>query len=202
MNPLMPNSAPGFRVALFIVAFSLLASSVDRAANTTFVGGQAGDSANGTRLLLSQGEEVSSSVAVSLSDAIIQRASRGGQVFGSFNLSAYAFPDYSGGRAGSIEFGSIRCTPSSFLVLDIANFTLDAAGDDGRRVVQRAVPIKSDKIKLSGADHGGSQFHCCDCGFLSVVRYASGITSFKKWARSLGKCDCNCKFSAVAGCKH
>ena len=154
MNPLMPNLAPGFRVALFIVAFSLLASSVDRAANTTFVGGQAGDSANGTRLLLSQGEEVSSSVAVSLSDATIQRASRVGQVFGSFNLSAYAFPDYSGGSAGAIEFGSIRHTPSSFLVLDIANFTLG-----NKPVFQTTHNLSIEGFSFTGTGGlGGSSF--------------------------------------------
>ena len=96
-----------------------LNSSVGGAAATT----SSVSVASGARLLLSQSDQVNDSATVTLSGGTIQRASGVGEVFGSLNLTASSFLDFSGGTAGTVEFGGISYTPSSSLVLDIANFT-------------------------------------------------------------------------------
>jgi fibronectin-binding autotransporter adhesin len=92
------------------------------------VGGAAATSssvsvASGATLLLSQSGQVSNAAAVTLSGGTIQRASGVSEVFGSLNLTASSFLDFSGGTAGTIEFSGISYTPSALLALNIANFT-------------------------------------------------------------------------------
>ena len=96
-----------------------LNSSVGGAAATT----SSVSVASGATLLLSQGNQVSNTAAVTLSGGTIQRASGVSEVFGSLNLTASSFLDFRGGTAGTIEFSGISYTPSALLVLDIANFT-------------------------------------------------------------------------------
>jgi hypothetical protein len=79
--------------------------------------------ASGATLLLSQSGQVSDTAAVTLSGGTIQRASGVSEVFGSLNLTASSFLDFSGATAGTIEFSGISYTPSALLVLNIANFT-------------------------------------------------------------------------------
>jgi len=78
--------------------------------------------ASGATLLVSQSNQVGDSAWVSLSGGTIQRASGVSEVFGSLNLTASSFLDFSGGTAGTITFSGINYTPSSLLALDIANF--------------------------------------------------------------------------------
>jgi autotransporter-associated beta strand protein len=96
-----------------------LNSSVGGAAATT----SAVSVASGATLLLSQSDQVSNTAAVTLSGGTIQRASGVSEVFGSLNLTASSFLDFSGGTAGTLEFSGISYTPSALLVLNIANFT-------------------------------------------------------------------------------
>jgi len=96
-----------------------LNSSVGGAAATT----SSVSVANGATLLLSQDDQVSNTAAVTLSGGTISRASGVSEVFGSLNLTTSSFLDFNGGAAGTIEFSGISYTPSSFLVLNIANFT-------------------------------------------------------------------------------
>jgi autotransporter-associated beta strand protein len=79
--------------------------------------------ASGATLLLSQSGQVSNTATVTLSGGTIQRASGVSEVFGSLNLTASSFLDFSGGTAGAIEFSGISYTPSALLALNIANFT-------------------------------------------------------------------------------
>ena len=96
-----------------------LNSSVGGAAATT----SSVSVASGATLLLSQSDQVSNTAAVTLSGGTIQRASGVSEVFGSLNLTASSFLDFSSGTAGTLEFSGISYTPSALLVLDIANFT-------------------------------------------------------------------------------
>jgi autotransporter-associated beta strand protein len=96
-----------------------LNSSVGGAAATT----SSVSVASGATLLLSQSGQVSNTAAVTLSGGTIQRASGVSEVFGSLNLTASSFLDFSGGTAGAIEFSGISYTPSALLALNIANFT-------------------------------------------------------------------------------
>jgi len=96
--------------------------------NLNTIGGAAAGAASsisvagGATLLISQNEQVNNSAAVSLSGGTIRRASGVSEVFGSLNLTAPSFLDFSGGTAGTIEFGGLSYTPSALLALDIANF--------------------------------------------------------------------------------
>ena len=96
-----------------------LNSSVGGAAATT----SSVSVASGATLLLSQSGQVSDTAAVTLSGGTIQRASGVSEVFGSLNLTASSFLDFSGATAGTLEFSGISYTPSALLVLNIANFT-------------------------------------------------------------------------------
>jgi autotransporter-associated beta strand protein len=119
-----------------------LNSSVGGAAATT----SSVSVANGATLLLSQSDQVSNTAAVTLSGGTIQRASGVSEVFGSLNLTASSFLDFSGGTAGTIEFSGISYTPSALLVLNIANFT------QGNTLVFQT----TSNLSLSGFSFSGS----------------------------------------------
>jgi autotransporter-associated beta strand protein len=76
----------------------------------------------GATLLLSQSDQVNDAATVTLSGGTIRRASGVSEVFGSLNMTASSFLDFSGGTAGTITFSGITYTPSALLALDIANF--------------------------------------------------------------------------------
>jgi autotransporter-associated beta strand protein len=78
--------------------------------------------ATNATLLVSKTDQVNNSAAVTLSGGTIQRASGVSEVFGSLNMTASSFLDFSGGTAGTITFSGITYTPSALLALDIANF--------------------------------------------------------------------------------
>jgi autotransporter-associated beta strand protein len=78
--------------------------------------------ATNAALLISASDQVNNGAAVTLSGGTIQRASGVSEVFGSLNLTAPSFLDFSGGTAGTITFSGINYTPSALLALDIANF--------------------------------------------------------------------------------
>jgi autotransporter-associated beta strand protein len=119
-----------------------LNSSVGGAAATT----SSVSVANGATLLLSQSDQVSNTAAVTLSGGTIQRASGVSEVFGSLNLTASSFLDFSGGTAGTIEFSGISYTPSALLLLNIANFT------QGNTLVFQT----TSNLSLSGFSFSGS----------------------------------------------
>jgi hypothetical protein len=79
--------------------------------------------ATNATLLVSQSGQVNNNAAVTLSGGTIQRAGGVSEVFGSLNLTASSFLDYSGGTGGSLEFGGIDYTPSALLALQLLNFT-------------------------------------------------------------------------------
>jgi autotransporter-associated beta strand protein len=78
--------------------------------------------ATNATLLVSVSDQVNNSASVTLSGGTIQRASGVSEVFGSLNLTASSFLDFSGGTAGTITFSGITYAPSALLALDIANF--------------------------------------------------------------------------------
>jgi fibronectin-binding autotransporter adhesin len=116
---LVLSASNGFTGAVAVQAGVLSLSS-----STGFAAGSVSGVtvATNATLLIAQGGQVDDNATVTLSGGTIQRASGVSEVFGSLNLSASSFLDFSGGTAGTITFSGINYTPSALLALDIANF--------------------------------------------------------------------------------
>jgi fibronectin-binding autotransporter adhesin len=117
--------------ALIVTASNSFTGAVDVQAGllnlNSATGGAAASTASLTvatnaTLLVSVSDQVNNSASVTLSGGTIQRASGVSEVFGSLNLTASSFLDFSGGTAGTITFSGITYAPSALLALDIANF--------------------------------------------------------------------------------
>jgi len=111
--------------------------------------------ATNATLLVSQGNQVNDSAAVTLSGGTIQRASGVSEVFGSLSVSGSGFLDYGIGATGTLSFGTY--TPSA--LLSVQNF---GQGN----VLTFTSDLSSYLPSLQGGGFSSSQFSF-DNGFTS-----------------------------------